>query len=60
MYKPKLLAKTACTFIVGVHHRKKYTIKVCQAKVKFKAQKRHEWIMVTFSKVVLLYGNDIQ
>jgi len=28
-------------------------------KVKFDAQKEHEWMTVTFSKVVL-YGNNIQ
>jgi len=29
-------------------------------KVKFNAQKGHEWMTVTFSKVVgLLFGNDI-
>jgi len=32
---------------------------VCQATVKFNAQKGHEWMMVTFSKVIV-YGNNIQ
>jgi len=30
----------------------------CRVKVKCNAQKGHEWMTVTFSKVVL-YGNDM-
>jgi len=45
--------KSACTLIVGIRHSKKYTIMACWAKVKFSAQKGHEQMMVTFSKVAL-------
>jgi len=57
--RPQLLAKElACTLIVGIRHKKKYTVMACWAKVKFNVQKGHEWMTVTFSKVVL-YGQLI-
>jgi len=46
MYKPNLLAKMACALIVGIWHNKKYTIMACLVKVKFNAQKGHEWMTV--------------
>jgi len=50
--------KSVCSLTVGVQHSKNYTITAHLAKVKFNAQKGHEWMTVTFSEVVL-YGNDV-
>ena len=42
---------------IGVWHSEKYTITSCIAKMKFNAQKGHEWMTVTFTNV---YGNDVR